>query len=301
MLAGLLIAFVFALPNLYPDSPTLIIGQQSTMDQAQISMVLDAQNLTHKWQGENHIQFSTVDLQMRARSILTDTLPPNTDITLNLEKQTPQWLRSIGADAMKLGLDLQGGIHFLLEVDTSQIEKNAEKNLLSSISTQLKAKRIRYTDISEEDGLIKVTLLSPEKNTEVINQIAQIFPQHTITLVDGRIQLKDPTAVDQQAIHYAVEQTIGSLEKRINELGISEATIQRQGTHYISIDLPGIQDIVHAKKIIGKTATLRFHLVSNQATSLVREDESKNSLYLTPAKVLSGDSISLAHANMHDG
>lgn len=297
MVLAILIAFLYALPNLYPDLPTLLFSGAS-LNQSQVNQILDDKNITYWWQND-HLHFSDVDSQMQAKSILEKELRSDIELTLNLERQTPWWLNSISAHAMKLGLDLRGGIHFLLEVDTSEIDKHKGESEKNQIVGLLKSHRIRYTQIEKDGDGIKIKLLDEEALKKAKHTLSMYLPKYSMVLGDNQIELIGEK--DQETSSYVVNQTIHSLEKRINELGISEATIQRQGDRYISIDLPGVQDIVHAKKIIGKTATLRFHLVSNQNYGDVIADQAGIQYRLQPKVILNGDSIAYAHAKMQEG
>ena len=302
IIAVLIIALLYALPNLYPDRPILIVSPERSLENSAISATLDKAQIQHQWSDQNTLIFTNVDDQMHARDHLIQKEMSHEHFTLNLVKQTPKWLQAVGANAMKLGLDLQGGIHFLLEVDTKQLEKNQEDNIRGQISGILKDSRIRYTSIQDASESTQVTFLNEQEASAAYDLLAKRMPQFKRTLSGKSLTLSSDQSLDSQAVKYAVDQTIQSLEKRINELGISEATIMRQGTNHISIDLPGVQDIVHAKKIIGKTATLKFHMVSknDSGNSIHRIDETGNTLPLNPFAVLSGDSIAFAHARVND-
>lgn len=296
MMLGILVALIYALPNLYPDLPTLLFSG-SPVDPTSVSQWLDEQSVPHWWQAD-HLHFKDVDHQMQAKAIIEKEIP-GVEITLNLEKQTPKWLDKISANAMKLGLDLRGGIHFLLEVDTSDLEKHRGESDRNQISSLLKSHRIRYTQIESQDEGYSIDFLDVEALKKAKHVLSMYMPEHLASVSEHQIKLQSPNNTETAA--YVVNQTIHSLEKRINELGISEATIQRQGDRYISIDMPGIQDIVHAKKIIGKTATLRFHMVSNNEQGIPLSDESGGSYRLQPKAILSGESIAFAHAKLQDG
>lgn len=296
VLAVLIISLLYSIPNLYPDKPTIIF--HDTIDQQVISTTLSAQGYHHEWTKGNHLNLQDVDDQIKARDYLKQK-HPLLAMSLNLEKSTPAWLNKIGAHAMKLGLDLQGGIHFLLEVDTSHIEKSRGDNNIQKIRELLKEHRLRYRDVQQNGASISIELYDVTLLAEAATTLEKILPNHLISLNESHIIVENPNGDDSVA--YAVNQTIHSLEKRINELGISEATIQRQGDRYISIDLPGIQDIVYAKKIIGKTATLRLHMVNNNPNSALQLADQDGQLYsLNEQTILSGDSISFAHAKLND-
>lgn len=298
ILLTLILSFLYALPNLYPDQPTLILNNTISAEHAY--QVLETNSIPFQTNNNGHLHFHSVDDQMLARDKIYALLDLNEGVTINLEKRTPSWLSKIGAQAMKLGLDLQGGIHFLLEVDTSHIEKTQDNNLVQRVKELLKSNKIRFTAIDEQSGGIQISLLSSQDNNSAAEMLTQYFPDARISINHSSLHLQH-LANSNDAQAYAVAQTIVSLEKRINELGISEATIQQQGDRFISIDLPGIQDIIYAKKIIGKTATLRFQIVdgSNRFPAISSQDG--ESFALEPKIVLSGDSISYAHAKLDNG
>lgn len=303
IVCAIIISFFFALPNLFPDIPTIIINNSDATELQRIEQHLLEGNIAHTWASTQHVQFTSVDEQMKARDYLNNFVAPDTELTLNLEKNTPSWLQSLGAHAMKLGLDLQGGIHFLLEVDTSHIEKNKDNSTHQQIKDHLKTHKIRYTEMTELDsGTLEIQFLNESHAAKALEALNVYSERYHLEEPQSKTLSLTKHKLDDDAASYAVNQTIHSLEKRINELGISEATIQRQGTHHISIDLPGVQDIVYAKKIIGKTATLRFQMVANQSTG---EQSIPNSegipIPLEPNIVLSGQSISFAHAKISEG
>lgn len=292
-----LLAVIYAIPNLYPDEPTIIF--QEAVEHDQISATLANQGFDHSWSSEHHLQLTDVDSQIKARDLLKE-LYPEYSLSINLESSTPKWLKSLGASPMKLGLDLQGGIHFLLEVDTSHIETTQGANKLQQIKDLLKNERIRYTSVQSTDNGYHIELLQDTMIDTASAILTNRLPNSSIAIQNGTLVIQEPG--NQDAIGYAVSQTINSLEKRINELGISEATIQKQGDKHISIDLPGIQDIVYAKKIIGKTATLRFQMVEDPSSeSTYLSDQSGHQLALNPKVILSGDAIAFAHAKLTDG
>lgn len=298
ILVSLVLSFIFALPNLFPDQPVLISSGSNSI--SSISKALSEKNIAFEIGQSGHIYFKSVDDQMLARDvIIMHTQDPNA-VALNLEKRTPKWLGKIGAHAMKLGLDLQGGIHFLLEVDTSHIEKSHGESQSLRIKELLKSQRIRFTAIQENTHDTTIDLLSSADSDNAAALLINSIPDIKVSTNGSELTLSQHSSV-QDARAYAVSQTIVSLEKRINELGISEATIQQQGDRYISIDLPGVQDIVYAKNIIGKTATLRFQMVDPNNQSPTLETTDGSALSLEPKVVLSGDSISYAHAKLNDG
>lgn len=293
---GILIALLYALPSLFPDSPTLIFT--GNIDHDYLTRVLSEEGIAHQW-NENHLYFKDVDVQMQAKNLLEKHLGKQVEITLNLEKQTPKWLDFFSAKPMKLGLDLSGGTHFLLEVDTNEIQKHKGDSKKGILAQLLKDNRVRYQLLEDvEDGMC-LSLLDQDEVEKAKQVISLHLPAYQLSFEDRKIHLASNK--DTETISYVINQTINSLEKRINELGISEATIQQQGDRYISIDLPGIQDIVHAKKIIGKTATLKFYMVAHGEHSKIIKDQEGTAYPLQDNMILGGDSIAFAHAKLQDG
>ena len=298
-------ALIYSLPNIYPEYPAVELKLANTNIE-DIKELL----LTHNIIPSNEeiselswISFDSTDKQMQAKALIEKKYP-DTAPSLNLKRDMPSWLTKIGAKPMKLGLDLRGGVHLLLAVDTSFIENKM-------LEQQLSAFKLSIPDITQAEVVknsknsIKVKFDNTKKDI-VLNKISKMHLEVTSNSNDEAVLvLPIPEAALSDVINIAIDQTLRSLDKRINELGIAEATVARQGQKFISIDLPGIQDISRAKSLLGKTATLRFHILADNLTAVNAEIINlpmRNSGMMAVEKtaVLNGDAIIFARAQRDD-
>ncbi len=270
----ILLAFVYAAPNLFGDDYAVQVSLKNTAGteinvSSAVKDTLAKQSIPYLSadtikQG-TLVRFASTDQQLKARDVLKSALGDDYVVALNLAPKTPPWLQAINANPMKLGLDLRGGVHFLLDVDITAVVAAREEGDLNNMVADLREKQIRYTDISHPAG--KVTIQFRDKDN--LNKAMDLLPARFMDYVfaettpDGLSisATLTPVAITN-IINYAVEQNMSILSNRVNELGVSDAIVQRQGKTQISIDLPGIQDTARAKDIIGKTATLRMQLVN---------------------------------------
>lgn len=310
------LSVIYAIPNLYPQYPAIefkpkpgleldvnvIEKVKATLKENKLGVKsIDRDNKTVT------VIFNTVDDQINARDLLTPLLHKNYLTSLNLVSNIPAWLESIGAHPMKLGLDLQGGVHFLLELDTRDIQKKQAISNITELKKSLQNEKIRYKSIHENtEGSLTIDMRDEDYLEKALKLISKQYPLLTVKKLDksSRIILTNESKEYEKTIDYAIAQTINSLNNRINELGVSEAIVQREGLTKISVDLPGIQDIARAKDLIGKTATIRFHIVnSNQSNkeTITTTDEYGSNLDIDKDPVLTGDSITFATASVRDG
>jgi len=273
------IAFFYALPNLYIEDPSVqispasatVVVSQATIDK--ISQVLQAASLNFKQIQQNNrsilVRFASTDIQLKAKDIIQETLGDDYLVALNLAPATPHWLRAIGAMPMKLGLDLRGGVHLLYQVDVDSVTKQRIESDLNNIGQEMRNQRIRYAGVSRNGANgINVQFRSLDVLDSAYSFLSQHFTEFTWTknTSGGSLVLQgmlSPLAL-QQARQDTLEQAMNILRNRVNELGVSEAVVQQQGATRIVVDLPGIQDTAQAKNILGKTATLEFHLVDTE-------------------------------------
>lgn len=324
MLIGiLLIGLIFALPNLFGEDPAVQISagdnaviNTQTLDQ--VKQVLTAQNfpyLTVQQNDENLlIRFADTDVQLKARDALKNALGNNYVVALNLASRTPRWLEAIGANPMKLGLDLRGGVHFLFEVDINALIKAREDGDVRSIGSTLREANIRYAGIERmQPHGVAINFRDAESLNRAYSELSSRLQDYTLSKITAGATYQLQALMSETAAFkiadYALEQTMNILRNRVNELGVSEALVQRQGKDHVSVDLPGIQDTARAKEIIGKTATLHFHLVDveHDVASAVAGDVPLGSklyeyegrkILLKDLAVLQGDSITYATASM---
>lgn len=272
-----LIAFFYATPNLYGEDPAVqISGANLTVSSNTALAEKIKQTLTTAQIKYGSIQvdknilirFTSTDDQLKAKDLLQETLGNNYLVALNLAPSTPQWLKEMGAMPMKYGLDLRGGVYLLLQVDVDSILKQRMDGDMRGITQALRDQHIRYADMTRDStDLVTLQFRSPEALAEAAPFLAQRFPEFiwTKNSTSGLVlQGKLSPAVLTQARQDTLEQAMNTLRNRVNELGVSEAVVQQQGATRVAVDLPGIQDTAQAKNILGKTATLEFHMVDNE-------------------------------------
>lgn len=270
---------IYALPNIYGEDPAVQVSAHSgtQINQSTISTIQDALNkynlkdksIEQEDANDVLIRFNDADSQLKAQDILKAVLGDNYTVALNLASTTPTWLTKIGAYPMKLGLDLRGGVHFLLAIDTDSLVQRRINGDMRSIGNQLRDERIRYSGLSiTKDNTIIIDFRNQQDLDQASATIKKNFPELQVVKTNQQDEFlltasMTPSAIIQ-AQDYAVDQTTTILRNRINELGVAEPVVQRQGTNRISVDLPGVQDSARAKQILGGTATLEFHLVDVQ-------------------------------------
>lgn len=324
ILMVLAIGVIYSLPNLYPAKPAIQIAytdsgksaDQSLLDQ--VSEILISKAITAESVGlkDNNIvaKFSSFDAQLAAKSALQRVLLDRAVVALNLEPSTPQWLRSIGGGPLKLGLDLSGGVHFLLEVDIESALDNRLDSLLNQYRKKFRDDRISVESSQKNDKELIFEFLSDEDYSKAL----KIFGDDNITSVGTALYDLQPSSIrnrvslaySQSAIKeirdYAVGQNLMTLRNRVNELGVSEPIVQRQGSSRIVVELPGVQDTTAAKKIIGKTANLEFRLEAASTTSSLRkeefdyQDERMGSAYLEKNVIVAGERVTNASSGFDE-
>ncbi|MGL5991119.1 MAG: protein translocase subunit SecD [Plesiomonas sp.] len=279
----LMVAFVvtigalYALPNIYGEDPAIQISgvrgastDVQTLDK--VKELLASKNLPVKAialeDGTILVRFKDTDEQLTARDIVAETLGDKYTVALNLAAATPNWLESIGANPMKLGLDLRGGVHFLMEVDMDAALGKLQEQTADSFRSELREQRIRYSVVRKVDsGAVEVRFRDAADLKAALAYLEPLHRDLVFTSLDGQnaFTAKLSEARLKEAREYAVQQNITILRNRVNELGVAEPIVQRQGANRIVVELPGIQDTARAKEILGATATLEFRLVNNQA------------------------------------
>ncbi|MDR1057424.1 MAG: protein translocase subunit SecD [Coxiellaceae bacterium] len=313
----LVIAIIYAAPNLFGSDPAVQISASDTAIvtsniEKRIKEIFNKQQLQYL-KIEHHkdsllIRFSDPDIQIKARDIIKASLGDDYVVALNLATRNPKWLSALGANPMKLGLDLCGGVHFLLAVDLSDMIKKREDGDLRSIINDLRELGIRYLSIERiQPHGISIAFRDVENFAKGQTELKRRLPDYLFTKITTDDVIKLQVMMSEQAVFkvadYAIDQTVNTLRNRVNELGVSEAIVQRQGANHVSVDLPGIQDTTRAKELIGKTATLRFHMVDVEAamsgdvpigTKLYEYEGRK--LLLKDQVVLQGNSITYSDA-----
>ena len=313
----LVLGFTYALPNVYPTQPSIQVAYTDSgksADQILLNQLEDTLKETNSdfdnlFLRDNKIviQFSTLDQQLNAKTILQNKFLDKVIIALNLEPTTPDWLKSLGGRPVKLGLDLSGGVHFLLEVDIDTAEQGRLELLLDTYRKTFKEDRIKVTDSSIKDLALHFQFKDKDSYNKALKQYRTDSPgitgiQYIITERPSanKLVLEYSDIALREIRDYAVGQNLTTLRNRVNELGVSEPVVQRQGSNRIVVELPGVQDPTAAKKIIGKTANLEFRLEANSRTSPLRKEEFnfKNNEYATAflerAVVVAGDRVTNA-------
>ncbi len=271
----IVLGFIYAAPNLFGEDPSVQVSgvpgvyvSNQVIDQ--ITNTLNSNHLTYKSVAIDKrnilVRFKDTDTQLKASDILKATLGDNYTVALNLAPATPDCLIELGAQPMKLGLDLRGGVHFLLNVDVDSVIGHRQEGNISNITSSLHDALIRYSDIELGKDNVITLIFRDAKNRDAA--LALINRQYTDLVVSTNNQPNvyqlfaqlSPQAL-QKVEQYTIDQTMTTLRNRVNELGVSEAVVQQQGIDRVSVDLPGIQDTAHAKEILGGTATLEFHMV----------------------------------------
>ncbi len=276
LLLVVLVATLYALPNLYGEDPAVQItytarGEMPASSMEEVRTLLQQRRLAFKEleqeQGRLLVRFDDTDSQLRALDLIRHTLGDRYTTALNLAQTTPQWLRSLGGEPMYLGLDLRGGVHFLMEVDMEAAIRKAEERYVSDLRVLLRKEKLRYKAITRSgDGGVVLRFDELQQRQAVTDRVHQEYPRLLLTTLEegGEIQLL--LEIDQQerdeTRRFALQQNITTLRNRVNELGVAEPVIQQQGKNRIVVQLPGVQDTARAKEILGATATLEFRLVA---------------------------------------
>ncbi len=279
----ILFAAFYAAPNLYPEDPAIQISANrgSVVDEAfreRVHGILESRQLPftrlEMVDGRLMAHFANTDVQLRASEALREELGEAYTSALNLASTVPDWLAMLGGKSMVMGLDLQGGIHFTMEVDQRATQERMENRFVEDIRVLLRERRIRYKGVSRgSQGNLSVVLRSSEDREAALNAITSQLPELVLTagagagedwVLDARIS---DIALREESLN-AVEQNLSTLRNRVDELGTSEPVIQRQGESRIVVQLPGVQDTAAAKRILGATATLEYRAVDESANPL---------------------------------
>ncbi len=278
IVAVLAVACVFAAPNLYEEDSAVQISAERNveLDDAVLERVVQALSEARIEPksaafeaGRILVRFADGDAQLRGIEAIRNELQRGFIIALNLAPTTPNWLRDLGALPMYLGLDLRGGVHFLMEVDMDAAVTKAEESYVSDIRDQLKEEKIRYKSVLRRTGDGIVVALRKELDVETTRDILRRQNTDldvTLNTDDGRLEVLARLSEEgERALkRLAIQQNITTLRNRVNELGVAEPVIQQQGDNRIVVQLPGVQDTATAKKILGATATLDFRFVDEE-------------------------------------
>jgi preprotein translocase subunit SecD len=277
ILGVVLFGLYYAAPNLYAPDPALQIGgasgsqQISEQDLTRANTALDEAGIAYfgeEIQGDGKsalIRLRDRDDQLRAQAVLARAMGDSYIVALNLAPTTPDWLVEGGAQPMKLGLDLSGGVHFKLEVDVAAATQRRLEMYEAGIKRALREERLRGL-VSLEDNRVALRFRDEETREAARKATATLYPELLLDRVEQGDEWNLYAAVTEQTlkevVDYAVEQNLTTIRNRVNELGVSEPLVQKQGSNRIVVELPGIQDTAEAKRILGKVANLEFRLVA---------------------------------------
>ncbi len=321
IIVGLALGGLYALPNLYPDDLAIQISgarsatviDEQVLDQAtqaleQAGLSATGIELTAK---NVLVRVADSESQLRAKAILSDALGNNYLTALNLAPTTPDWLTNVGAGPMKLGLDLRGGVHFLLEVDMVQAVAQRLDVYVSEIKSTLRTEKLRYRSVShEDDGSLRIKFVEAQVRDQARSQLKSDYSEFLMSSEDEGdsyyllVSLNESTV--REIENYAVNQNLTTLRNRVNELGVAEPLVQRQGRNRIVVQLPGVQDTAAAKRVLGATANLEFRLEAKPGAARVSTEEftfrsnPERKATLEKGLIISGTSVSNAQSNFDE-
>ena len=323
ILLVLVLGSIYALPNLYPTQPSIQVAYTDSAKSADQILLNDLEEILEKSEinaeeiflRENKIviKFADVDTQLQSKTVLQQALLDRVIIALNLEPSTPKWLKDLGGNPVKLGLDLSGGVHFLLEVDIDTAQEGRLELLLDTYRRTFKEEKIKYDSSSIRD----LSLYFQFSDKSSYNRALKKYRDDSLGISGVQYVITERPSTNTLLLEYsdialreirdyAVGQNLTTLRNRVNELGVSEPIVQRQGANRIVVELPGVQDPTAAKKIIGKTANLEFRLEANSRTSPLRKEEFNfkdndfQTAFLEKAVVVTGDRVTNANTGFDE-
>ncbi|MCW1938066.1 protein translocase subunit SecD [Pseudomonas sp. o96-267] len=318
----LAIGLVYSIPNLYPDDPAVqISGASSALSIEQIDVdraskalqdagiAVKTASIDERGRG-GLIRLTKQDDQLPAKDIVRRALGDDYVVALNLAQTTPDWLRNLGASPMKLGLDLSGGVHFLLEVDMDKALDVRRKVYEGEIKSLLRKERIRYRSMPESNSRIQLGFADSDTLDKAQRLIRKDYSDFELTTVErgGQqiLQLGLTQAKIAEIREYSIRQNLTTVRNRVNELGVAEPLVQRQGANRIVVELPGVQDTAEAKRILGKTANLEFRLQADldaprgATESFGFREEGRPPVQLERELIITGDQVTDAQASFDE-
>ncbi|MFJ4053367.1 protein translocase subunit SecD [Pseudomonas sp. NPDC089743] len=316
----LAIGFIYSAPNLYPDDPAVQISgassalQVNQADLDRVSKALTEAGITVKGaslgeKGSALVRLSNQEDQLPAKDVVRKALGDDYVVALNLAQTTPQWLRNLGASPMKLGLDLSGGVHFLLEVDMDKAMSARLKVYEGEVKTLLRKERVRYRSLPQQDGGIMLGFADDATREQARALIRKNFSDFDLTTSERNETAVLRLALTQAKVaeirEYSIKQNLTTVRNRVNELGVAEPLVQRQGANRIVVELPGVQDTAEAKRILGKTANLEFRFgaepgASRATTEVFEFREGGRSAQVERGLIITGDQVTDAQASFDE-
>ncbi|MDF2444953.1 MAG: secD [Moraxellaceae bacterium] len=279
-----LVSLVYSLPNLYPDEPAIQISgasasvpaDQPVLESATRALTVagipfhDASVQGREGKQSILIRVNNSNDQVRAQDVIRRGLGDNYVAALNLAPTTPDWLKALGAAPMKLGLDLRGGVHFLLEVDVEKALEQRQESYVNDIRTKLREKKLAYRSVAEQGKGFVLKFQTEDDRQKAEDALKAEFLDFEFARRDTSEGFYTDLAFTPQKLReltdYAVKQNLTTIRNRVNELGVAESVVQQQGANRIVVELPGLQDTAEAKRILGRTASLEFRLVDWEHT-----------------------------------
>ncbi|TVP54151.1 MAG: protein translocase subunit SecD [Halomonadaceae bacterium] len=316
-----LLGAIYAAPNLYPDDYAVqVTGASAGVEVSESQLrtateALDNAGIEYRdpamEDGLAMVRFDSSDAQLRGRSAVHNSLGRDYVAALSMARTTPEWLRAIGAGPMTLGLDLRGGVHFMLEVDMDQAVEQRMEVYSSEIKRQLREERIRYRDGDPTDeGELRFVFRSEDDRDQAFRLVRDEHNQFTMnrrTSGDDYLLMLALTQSEISEIQqYALNQNITTMRNRVNELGVSEPLVQRQGDSRVVVELPGVQDTAEAKRILGSTANLEFRLEArSDAPSGTTEEfpfrnEARRTAELEREIIITGNNVANAQSDFDE-
>ncbi|WP_417616373.1 protein translocase subunit SecD [Oceanisphaera sp.] len=278
VIAVITISFLYAAPNLFGEDPALQVSgsrgsQVTTAVLAQTQQRLNEAGIEIKSavleDNQLLVRFRNTDDQLKGKDLIAQALGDDYITALNLAPATPHWLEAIGAGPLKLGLDLRGGVHFLMEVDMAEALNRVQEQRIQDFRTDLREKRLRYSGVLTKDDGTLVVFRDADTRDQALSFLRGRYPSLVFSERDNGDNPGLFAVMSEQRLkevkEYALQQNITIIRNRVNELGVAEPLVQRQGAERIVVQLPGIQDTARAKEILGATATLEFRLVDEKA------------------------------------
>jgi preprotein translocase subunit SecD len=317
----LVIGAIYAAPNLYPDDYAIQLSgartstsiDQRTLDRVKRGLQkagIDyfGDEITAK---NGLIRFASSDAQLQAKTVVTRTLGDDYVVALNLAPTTPDWLAAIGAGPMKLGLDLRGGVHFLMEVDMAAAVKQRLDVYVSEIKGKLRAEKLRYRRVShKKDGSLSIQFRTEADRDNARSLLKSDYPEFLISTEEVESAFLLGINLTESKIReiqdYAIKQNLTTIRNRVNELGVAEPLVQRQGRNRIVVQLPGVQDTAAAKRILGKTANLEFRLEAKTDEARINtevykfREEGRRPATVEKDVIITGSSVSNAQSNFDE-
>ena len=322
IVAVLAIGFLYSAPNLYPDDPAIQISGTSTamrVEQADLERAaralseagIEVKGLSLAEQGRGGLlRLLEQEDQLPAKDVVRKALGEDFVVALNLAQTTPDWLRNLGASPMKLGLDLSGGVHFLLEVDMDKALDARRKVYEGEVKSLLRKERVRYRSLPEFNGAIQLGFVDEATLEKAQRLIRRDFTDFELTSAERSglqvLRLTLTPAKLAEIREYSIKQNLTTVRNRVNELGVAEPLVQRQGANRIVVELPGVQDTAEAKRILGKTANLEFRLAAeldaSRATTETFEfrEEGRPPVQLERELIITGDQVTDAQASFDE-